>query len=194
MGQTFRFRDWNKQMLVHFWWLNNVIWRYLIWPTHFIVTQWTSPIWIMFRGIFQYFSLAISWFNKPVAKKHGWWSTHGTIMEPWLYVTKHNISGLKKNCVSSKSSIYIGFSIRNHFIRNHPFWGTPIWGNPHILKSALDVPPVSANSPPKWFFSITSCSWSFSWTFATVWIWWFHGDLINQYEKLTHKYGDTTGV
>ena len=35
--------------------------------------------------------------------------------------------GVSKNNGTPKSSILIGFSIRNH-----PFWGTPILGNAHI--------------------------------------------------------------
>ena len=37
--------------------------------------------------------------------------------------------GVSENSGTPKSSILIGFSIRNH-----QFWGTPIFGTPHMAK------------------------------------------------------------
>ena len=50
---------------------------------------------------------------------HGW---------EWLVRMVYKIyMGISKNNGTPKSSILIGFSIRNH-----PFWGTTIFGNTHI--------------------------------------------------------------
>ena len=45
--------------------------------------------------------------------------------------------GVSKKSGTPKSSILIGFSIRNH-----PFWSTTIFGNTHILTSPIGIEPV----------------------------------------------------
>ena len=49
--------------------------------------------------------------------------------------------GVSKNSGTPKSSILIGFSIKNH-----PFWGTPIFGNNHIFNVVLNFSLFSSGS------------------------------------------------
>ena len=50
-----------------------------------------------------------------------------------LWIMDGSYIGVSKNRGTPKSSILIGFSIRNH-----PFWGTPILGNTHLDLSSIE--------------------------------------------------------